>query len=90
MYSHCCLLCTTLQGPHLVVVPLSVLPSWMNEFAKWCPAMRVVRVHTNDAAERDRIKRVGHCPLASCPPSCLCLPAKPCTCLSVIVWYWCL
>ena len=25
------------QGPHLVVVPLSVLPSWLAEFAKFSP-----------------------------------------------------
>lgn len=25
------------QGPHLIVVPLSVLPSWMAEFEKWSP-----------------------------------------------------
>lgn len=45
------------EGPHLVVVPLSVLPSWMSEFARWCPEMRVVRIHTNDAQERNRIKK---------------------------------
>jgi len=26
-----------LQGPHLVVVPLSVLPSWLSEFQRWSP-----------------------------------------------------
>lgn len=25
------------QGPHLVVVPLSVLPSWLSEFQRWSP-----------------------------------------------------
>jgi SNF2 family DNA or RNA helicase len=29
-------------GPYLVIVPLSTLSNWVNEFAKWCPAARVV------------------------------------------------
>ncbi|EFN54637.1 hypothetical protein CHLNCDRAFT_9749, partial [Chlorella variabilis] len=45
------------RGPHLVVVPLSVLPSWMSEFERWSPQMRVVRVHSSDAEERQRLKR---------------------------------
>jgi SWI/SNF-related matrix-associated actin-dependent regulator of chromatin subfamily A member 5 len=28
------------EGPHLVVVPLSVLSSWMGEFARWSPQVR--------------------------------------------------
>ncbi|PRW60864.1 SNF2 super family [Chlorella sorokiniana] len=45
------------QGPHLVVVPLSVLPSWLSEFQRWSPQMRVVRLHTGDHEERQRLKR---------------------------------
>ncbi|KAK9807695.1 hypothetical protein WJX72_006345 [[Myrmecia] bisecta] len=45
------------EGPSLVVVPLSVLPSWMNELRRWAPSMRVVRAHTNDIEERKRIRR---------------------------------
>lgn len=44
-------------GPHLVVVPLSVLPSWMSEFKKWCPSFRVVRLHCNDVDERQRLRK---------------------------------
>lgn len=29
-------------GPFLIIVPLSTLSNWQNEFAKWCPAARVV------------------------------------------------
>lgn len=29
-------------GPYLVIVPLSTLSNWQNEFTKWCPAARVV------------------------------------------------
>ncbi|GAX72787.1 hypothetical protein CEUSTIGMA_g243.t1 [Chlamydomonas eustigma] len=45
------------QGPHLVVVPLSVLSSWMLEFKKWCPTLRVVRLHVNDEGERARLRK---------------------------------
>lgn len=31
------------SGPHLVVVPLSVLNSWIAEFKRWSPTIRVVR-----------------------------------------------
>jgi hypothetical protein len=44
-------------GPSLVVVPLSVLPSWMSEFKRWAPNMRVVRFHCNDVQERLRLRR---------------------------------
>jgi SNF2 family DNA or RNA helicase len=35
-------------GPHLVVVPLSVLANWVQEFKRFAPDMRVVRIHVND------------------------------------------
>jgi SWI/SNF-related matrix-associated actin-dependent regulator of chromatin subfamily A member 5 len=33
------------SGPHLVIVPMSTLSNWMEEFKKWCPVLRVVRFH---------------------------------------------
>jgi SNF2 family DNA or RNA helicase len=44
-------------GPHLVVVPLSVLSSWLSELRRWCPALRVVRLHAGDVDERKRLRR---------------------------------
>ena len=44
-------------GPHLVVVPLSVLTSWVLEFRRFCPALRVVRLHSGDEKERERLRR---------------------------------
>ena len=45
------------EGPALVVVPLSVVSSWMSELAKWCPELRVVRLHSCHAGEVQRLKR---------------------------------
>lgn len=42
--------------PHLVVCPLSVLSSWMNEARKWVPGLNVIRFH-GPKAERDRLKK---------------------------------
>ena len=37
--------------------PCSVLPNWMAEFRKWCPELRVVRLHVNDEGERRRLRQ---------------------------------
>jgi SWI/SNF-related matrix-associated actin-dependent regulator of chromatin subfamily A member 5 len=44
------------NGPHLVVCPLSVLQSWMNEFSKWSPNLSVIRFHGSDGADREILK----------------------------------
>ena len=46
------------RGPHLVVVPLSVLFNWMQEFKKFCPTIKVIRLHANDKKEQNRMKDV--------------------------------
>lgn len=43
------------KGPHLVVVPLSVLSNWLTEVERFCPTFRAVRFH-GPKPERDRIK----------------------------------
>lgn len=45
------------KGPHLVVCPLSVLSSWMDELQKWAPSFRVVRLHSGDETERARLRK---------------------------------
>ncbi len=41
--------------PDLVVCPLSVLSSWMNESKKWVPHLKVVRFH-GPKSEREKLK----------------------------------
>jgi SNF2-related domain len=32
------------KGPHMVIVPKSVVGNWMREFKRWCPVIRAVRM----------------------------------------------
>ncbi|KDQ50600.1 hypothetical protein JAAARDRAFT_63080 [Jaapia argillacea MUCL 33604] len=43
------------RDPHLVVCPLSVLPSWLAEAARWVPSFTVIRFHGTQQ-ERARLK----------------------------------
>lgn len=45
------------SGPHLVIVPLSVLTSWVMEFRRFSPQLRIVRLHSGDEKERERLRR---------------------------------
>jgi ATP-dependent helicase STH1/SNF2 len=50
-------------GPYLVIVPLSTLSNWNSEFAKWCPAARLVCYKGTPTQRRDIYKdqvRAGH------------------------------
>ena len=44
-----------LYGPYLVVVPLSTLDAWQNEFAKWAPDMNVL-TYVGDVTSRNIIR----------------------------------
>ncbi len=41
------------SGPHIVIVPKSVLGNWLREVKRWCPGLRAVKVHgTKDERAR--------------------------------------
>lgn len=40
------------QGPFFIIVPLSTMPNWQNEFAQWAPSVRVVTYRGVPAARR--------------------------------------
>eukprot|EP00038_Savillea_parva_P008839 m.179528 g.179528 ORF g.179528 m.179528 type:complete len:1421 (+) comp14782_c0_seq1:117-4379(+) len=40
------------NGPHLVIVPLSTLSNWVNEFEKWAPSLRTIIYHGNKNERR--------------------------------------
>ena len=42
-------------GTHLIVSPLSVLQSWINELARWCPSLKVAVYHGGDE-ERKQVR----------------------------------
>ncbi|KAH7687606.1 DNA helicase protein [Dioscorea alata] len=55
-------------GPFLVLCPLSVTDSWMSEFAKFCPILRVLR-YLGDKERRRDLRRMMHEHVQKQPPS---------------------
>ncbi|KEG00524.1 DEAD/DEAH helicase, putative [Plasmodium vinckei vinckei] len=44
-------------GKNLIIVPLSTLPNWTNEFEKWCPSLNVI-IYKGNKNERKDISRI--------------------------------
>jgi SWI/SNF-related matrix-associated actin-dependent regulator of chromatin subfamily A member 5 len=42
----------------MVVVPLSVLFNWALELRRFCPQLKVLRVHTNSSNEQKRLREI--------------------------------
>ncbi|EZG72217.1 DNA helicase [Gregarina niphandrodes] len=41
------------KGPHLIAVPLSTLPNWASEFAKWAPSLTLLQYRGNKNDRRE-------------------------------------
>lgn len=51
------------RGPYLVIVPLSTMSNWVNEFRRWCPSITVVVYKGTPAQRKELYKdevREGH------------------------------
>ncbi|CAD2085391.1 DEAD/DEAH helicase, putative [Plasmodium vinckei lentum] len=44
-------------GKNLIIVPLSTLPNWSNEFEKWCPSLNVI-IYKGNKNERKDISKI--------------------------------
>lgn len=58
--------------PHLVVVPLSTLPNWQREFARFAPQLNVVAFAGKQGGQGAHLGRLGNACLCALPLS---LPA---------------
>jgi SWI/SNF-related matrix-associated actin-dependent regulator of chromatin subfamily A member 5 len=47
-----------IPGPHLIVVPLSVLFNWILEFRSFCPSLRIFRMHSNNPQDQQRLREI--------------------------------
>lgn len=45
-----------INGPFMVVGPLSTLPNWVNEFARFCPALPALMYH-GSKLEREELRK---------------------------------
>eukprot|EP01134_Creolimax_fragrantissima_P003465 CFRG3465T1 len=45
-----------INGPHLVIVPLSTQQNWMNEFKRWVPSLRVYAIHGQKEVRQASVK----------------------------------
>lgn len=50
------------NGPFLIIGPLSTLRNWAAEVRRWCPSMPVLEYHGNGAKARAQL-RAEHMPI---------------------------
>jgi SWI/SNF-related matrix-associated actin-dependent regulator 1 of chromatin subfamily A len=47
-----------IRGPHMVVVPASILTNWSREFSTWCPSIDVLEYHGSQAERAELRQRI--------------------------------
>ncbi|KAL9645087.1 hypothetical protein ABK040_004578 [Willaertia magna] len=45
-----------IRGPHMVIVPKSVIPNWIDQVSKWCPNLNIIKFH-GSKEQRQEIKQ---------------------------------
>lgn len=46
------------DGKFLVVVPLTTVTNWKNEFQQWCPSLRVESIYGNDTVRQETVNSI--------------------------------
>jgi len=47
-----------INGPHIILCPLSTLGNWCNEFERFCPTLRICRFHGDAQARTELVEEV--------------------------------
>ena len=56
MRSRCTSECVSFAPTHLLPISPQVLSTWCGELERWCPSLRVIKLHSSDTHERERLK----------------------------------
>lgn len=55
----CCLVEKKVPGPYLIVAPMSTLPNWMMEFARFAPKIPVILFHGSKQVRYEKYSEVS-------------------------------
>jgi hypothetical protein len=71
------------NGPFLIIGPLSTLRNWSGEVKRWCPSMPVLEYHGSGAKARAAL-RAQHMPIGEHRLRWV-LPDRLCSCASTVL-----
>lgn len=52
-------------GPHLIVVPTTLMLNWEMEFKKWCPAFKILTYYGSPRERKEKRKVIDRCMIRS-------------------------